>query len=409
MISDDGRKWFHESRYGMFIHWGPYSVGARGEWLMNRERIGKEEYTRDYVDTWRAEKYDPSAWAELAKQSGMGYMVMTTRHHDGFALWDSKVNSWNAANFGPKRDLVAPYVDAVRKAGLKVGLYYSPGSWTHPDYPGPFYRCWPSKKDWRDEEARRRFIEFYRAELRELLTRYGKIDYLWFDGCVPGNMDGSETLPMVRELQPEMLFNNRLGQPFDIMSCEQRINPSPAGQDWEAIMTLNGNWGYHAGDTHWKSPADVVDMLLTCAQSAGNLLLNVGPRADGTVPEDSAKILRKAGEWILRNRESIAGSERHPFSWNNTARPITVKGNRVYLHFMNEAHGSFCWAETKNKLLAAWMLADGKPVQFRQKGDRIFLENLPSPLPDSPATTIVLELDGKPEALTTLTTFWIPG
>ncbi|MFA6291496.1 MAG: alpha-L-fucosidase, partial [Victivallales bacterium] len=235
-----------------------------------------------------------------------------------------------------------------------------------------------------------------------------KIDYLWFDGCIPENIEGDETLKMVKELQPDILVNNRLGKPFDIKCSEQTINPAKAGQDWEACMTLNANWGYHAGDSRWKSPADVIDMLLTCAQSSGNLLLNIGPKADGSVPKESVKILKKAGEWVTRNRESIVNSERHPFSWNCTARPITAKGNRVYLHFINDPCGSFCWAEVKNKVLSASLLTDGTPLAFRQEGDRLFLDNLPLPLPDSPATTVVLELDGKPEALTKQTTFWIP-
>ena len=402
------KAWFNESRFGMFIHWGAYSVAGRGEWIMNRERIGKEEYTQKYVDNWHAEKYDPAGWAALAKESGMGYMVLTTRHHDGFALWDSKVNAWNAARLGPKRDLVAQYVDAVRKAGLKVGLYYSPAAGSHPDYPGAFFRDWPGEKDWRDEASRQRFIEYYRSEIRELMTGYGRIDYLWFDGCIPENIDGDETLKMVKELQPDILVNNRLGKPFDIKCSEQTINPAAAGQDWEACMTLNGNWGYHAGDMRWKSPADVIDMLLTCAQSAGNLLLNIGPEADGTVPENSVRILREAGNWIRRHRECIANSERHPFSWNCTARPITAKGNNVYLHFINDPCGIFCWAEVKNKVLSASLLKDGAPVEFRQEDNRLFLENITSPMPDSPASTVVLKLDGKPETLTRQTTFWIP-
>lgn len=400
--------WFNESRFGMFIHWGAYSVAGGGEWIMNRECIGKDEYSAKYVENWHAEKYNPEDWVALAKDCGMGYLVLTTRHHDGFALWDSKVNDWNAAKSGPKRDLLVPYVEAIRNAGLKLGFYYSPASWTHTDYPGPFFRDWPGENDWKDENARQRFIQYYRSELRELLTNYGKIDYLWFDGCIPENIDGDETIKMVRELQPEILINNRLGRPFDIKCSEQTINPAAAGQDWEACLTLNNNWGYHAGDSRWKSATEVVDMLLTCAQSAGNLLINIGPKGDGTIPEESVKILREAGDWVKRNWESISNSERSPFSWNCTARPITTRGNKVYLHFINDPCGEFCWAEIANKALSANLLCNGKPVDFRQEGARIFFENLPTPLPDSPATTVVLEVEGIPEAFTKQTTFWIP-
>ncbi len=409
MDSNGFRQWFDEARFGMFIHWGPYAAAARGEWVMNRERIPVEEYTERYVKPWHAENYNPAEWARLAKEAGMGYVVLTTRHHDGFSLWDSKLSDFNAVKLGPRHDLLVPYVDVLRAAGLKVGFYYSPASWTHPDYPGPFFRDWPSEKDWANEAARRRFIDFYRGQLEELLTGYGKIDYLWFDGCIPGNIDGDETLTMVRKWQPEILVNNRLGKPFDIQCSEQAIHPAPPGQQWEACMTLNDNWGYHAGDHNWKQPYHVVDMLLTCAEKAGNLLLNIGPRADGSVPEESVRILREAGSWLKRNRAAVSCSERHPFSWNNTARPITVRGNRVYLHFMKEPNGSFCWAELKNKVVSARLLADGRPVAFQQEGNRLFLKDLPTPLPDTPATTVELELDGAPEAVTAQTSFWIPG
>ncbi len=401
--------WFNECRYGMFIHWGPYSVAARGEWVMNRERIPKEEYTSRFVNRWHAEHYNPESWVELAQASAMGYMVLTTRHHDGFALWDSKINPWNAARLGPRRDLVAEYVEACRKAGMKIGFYYSPASWTHPDYPGPFFRDWPGPQDWPGEEARQRFIAYYREELQELLTRYGKIDYLWFDGCIPANIDGEETLKMVKALQPHILVNNRLGEPFDIQCCEQAIKPAAPGQDWEACMTLNGNWGYHAGDCHWKTPRSVIHMLLTCAAKAGNLLLNVGPRPDGTIPEASARILKEAGAWIARNRESITHSQRHPFSWNCTAGAITMRGNRIYLHFTNQPGGEFCWAELRNRVIRARFLCTGESIRFDQRGERLFLLDLPNPLPDSPVTTVVLEVEGQPEAITSQTTFWIPG
>ena len=406
---NDSKSWFEEARYGMFIHWGPYSVAARGEWAMNRERISAEEYTALYVEKWRAENYNPTEWAQLAKDAGMGYVVLTTRHHDGFALWDSKVTDFNAAKLGPQRDLLLPYVEAMRAAGLKVGFYYSPASWPHPDYPGPFFRDWPSEQDWPSEEARQRFIQYYRSELKELLTGYGKIDYLWFDGGVPRNLDGEKTLAMVREWQPGILVNDRLGKPFDVQTCEQGIHPAQPGQAWEACMTLNDNWGYHDGDSNWKQPYQVVEMLLRCAENGGNLLLNIGPKADGSVPEEMGRILREAGAWIQRNRAAVAGSERHPFSWNMTARPITAKGSLVYLHFFKDPNGSFCWAEAKNRLLSARLLADGRPVSFTQEADRIFLNDLPTPMPDAPTTTIVLQFEGELEAVTPQTCGWIPG
>ncbi len=393
----------------MFVHWGPYAVAGRGEWIMNRERIPKDEYAEKYINNWHAEQYQPEKWCQLAKDAGMGYIVLTTRHHDGFSLWNTKTDDFNSVKMGPKQDLLKPFVEAARAAGLKTGLYYSPASWTHPDYPSAFFRDWPSENDWSDENARKRFIKYYQEQIEELITNYGKIDYLWFDGCIPENIDGDETISMIKNIQPDILVNNRLGAPFDIQCCEQAITPATAGQAWEACMTLNDNWGYHAGDNNWKNPIDVINMLLTCAEGEGNLLLNIGPYADGGIPDESANILREAGAWIKKNKISISNSERHPFSWNYTARPITVRGNKVYLHFLKDPGGEFCWSEAKNKILSAKFVCNDNPVPFHQEGDRLFLIDLPQPLPDDLCTTIELTLDGTPEAITEQTSFWIPG
>ncbi len=398
-------KWFNEARYGMFIHFGPYSGAGRGEWIMNRELIPREEYQTLYAERFLAERYDPAYWARKAKDWGMGYMILTSRHHDGFALWDSSVNSFNSVKMGPKRDLLALYVDAVRQAGLKVGVYYSPANWSHPDYPGAFFRDWPGEDDWRDEASRRRFIDYYRAELKELLTRYGKIDYLWFDGCIPWNLDGAETIEMLKGWQPGIVINDRLGKPYDIKVCEQTINPPAQDCDWEACLTLNDNWGFHAGDECWKTPGEVIRMLLACAEKGGNLVLNIGPEADGSIPECSIAILDEAGKWLALHREAVTESERHPFSWNCTARPITMRGNRVYLHCLHDFSGEFCWAELKNKALKAYLLHDGSEVTFRQEGERIFFDR---PAHAKVPFSIVLESDGPPEALRAQTTFWIP-
>lgn len=401
--------WFNEARYGLFIHWGAYSVAARGEWVRNRERIPQEEYSRLYAENFRAENYDPAAWAALAKEAGVGYVVLTTRHHDGFALWPTRQGEFHAGKIGPKRDLVGPFVEAVRAAGLKVGLYYSPADWSHPDYPGPFFRDWPNEKDWASPEARERFIAYYRAQLVELMSDYGKIDYLWFDGCIPDDLQRREVNEELLRLQPQLLINERNGPPSHVKVSEQAIRaPKDKTALWEACMTLNDNWGWHAGDHHWKNAYEVVKMLCETAKDGGNLLLNVGPKPDGTIPAESVRILREAGEWLRRNREAIVNSERCPFSWNNWGR-ITVKGSRLYLHIRNGTGPELCWAELKNKVLSARWLRDGAPVAFEQTGERLFLRGLPVPLPDPLANTLVLEVEGKPEALTAQTSFWIPG
>lgn len=398
--------WFHKARYGMFVHWGPYAVGARDEWVMNRERIPKEEYAAHFVSNWHAESFDPAAWAALAVEGGMKYVVLTARHHDGFALWDTATTDWNAVRQGPRRDLVAPFVEAVRAAGLRVGLYYSFADWTHPDYPDAFARDWPQA--WASEDAREHFIAFTRAQLRELLTHYGRIDVLWYDGCFPAPTGGDETNAMVRALQPDILINNRNGGAWDFHCCEQTIRPAEPGVPWEACMTLNGNWGFHAGDHDWKPASAIVSLLCETAGSAGNLLLNVGPRGDGSIPAPCADTIRAAGRWLARNEEAIRGSERHPFAWINSGK-ITARGNMVYVHFFHRPGGEFCIAEIANRVMSARWLDGGAPVAFEQRIDgRIFLKSLPDPLPDPAGATIVFELDGPPRALRERTTFWIP-
>ncbi len=390
----------------MFVHWGPYAVAGRGEWVMNRERIPFEEYRRKYAENFRAEQYAPAAWATFAAECGMKYVVLTTRHHDGFALWDTDTTEFNAARLGPGRDLVAPFVEAVRSAGLKVGLYFSVADWTHPDYPAAFARDWPVSEDWESDAARKRFIAYYQAQLEELMTRYGTIDILWYDGCIPGPLDGQVANQRVRELQPDILINERNGDPFDFRVSEQSLKDKPG--PWESALTLNDNWGYHATDENWKGPADVVKMLITARSKAGNLLLNVGPRLDGTIPEPSLNILRSAGDWLGRNREFMDTTDRSPFAWNNISL-TTVRGNTVYLHLTKDPRGEYCFAELANKVLSARMVDGGAPVAFEQLDDgRLFLKNLPTPLPDPLVTTIALELDGPPKPLTEQKTFWIP-
>lgn len=395
-------QWFNEARYGMFVHWGPYAAAGRGEWVMNRERIAPDEYLQACVQNFTAERYDPRRWVELARAAGMKYVILTSRHHDGFCLWDSDTTDYNAVKHGPGRDLVGPFIDAARDGGLRVGLYYSVADWRHPDYPTAYARDWP--KQWHDEGARRRFVQYYQAQLEELLTRYGPIDILWYDGCIPGPLDGGRVNRRVKELQPDILINERNGEPFDYRVAEQTINPKDG--PWEACMTLNDNWGYHAGDHNWKTPRDVIRMLVSTAAAGGNLLLNVGPRADGTIPEPSVQVLTEAGQWLARNREFLPCSDRSPFSWNHCG-VLTTKGDCVYVHLFHSPGRQFRLAEIANRVLRARRLDDGREVPFEQRDRYLLLKDLPCPL-DGIATSIALDCDGPPEPVTPRGTFWIP-
>ena len=402
---DPRTEWFEKARYGMFVHWGAYSAGKRGEWVMNRERISKEEYIEKFVSKFTASDYDPVKWAKFAKKCGFGYIVLTTRHHDGFALWDSEVNEFNAVNYGPKRDLIKPYVEALRAEGIRVGFYYSPASWTHPDYPGSQFRDWPGEDDWADARARQRFIAYYRTELRELLTNYGKVDYLWFDGCIPENIGGDETIKMLRTWQPDMIINSRLGAPFDVKTCEQTINPAAGNQLWEACMTLNDTWGYVDKDNDWKTPYQVVSLLLKCAASCGNLLINVGPDEAGNIPEMCGNIFSEVSKWLDKNREVLLTDTRSPFSWSSMVRFPGVSGNTVYLPLRFDCT-EICWGELKNRALKVRQVDTGKELEFEQQGNRLFIRGIEC---SSIWTVLAVEVEGTPEASTEQTTFWIPN
>jgi alpha-L-fucosidase len=330
------KSWFDEARFGMFIHWGLYSILARGEWVMFREKIPAEKYNK-LIEEFNPVDFSPVSWAKLAKKAGAKYMVLTTRHHDGFCLYDSKVNSFNSMNSPAKRDFVAEYVEACREAGLRVGLYHSLMSWQHS---GMFAGPMVDPAGW--EEMVDESIE----QVRELLTNYGKIDELWYDGSfVPRIHDSAkiayywrsrELNAMVRKLQPDILINNRSGLPEDFITPEQKVSPPPRGQRWEACMTINQSWGYNKTDHNFKSTQDIVQCLGRCARYGGNLLLNVGPLPDGSVQPECVEILSSVGEWLGNNGDAIYGSERSRYSEaEHAAGPVTCKGNKVYVHVSN--------------------------------------------------------------------------
>lgn len=398
--------WFDRARYGLFIHWGPYSVAGRGEWIMNRERIPLSTYRDRYMKRFYAERFDPAAWAQLAREAGMGYVVLTARHHDGFCLWRTETTKYNATRLGPRQDLVAEYVHAVRSAGLKVGLYYSVADWSHPDYPDAYCRDWPDR--WPAARRRRRFVEHYTRQLEELMSQYGPIDLLWYDGCIPQPTGGRRVNERLKQLQPNLLITNRNGEPWDIHCCEQAIRPPKPGVRWEACMTLNESWGYNAGDAHWKTPHQVIRLLTETAASGGNLLLNVGPRADGTVPEKSADVLRRVGTWLRQNGEFLPNSSRSPFTWQLWGR-ITTRGNCIYLHLLNHPGSELCVADIKNRVVRAWHVATGRAVAFRQQRERLLLRQLPGPQDADDVVTIALEVTGRPQTRSPQTSFWIPG
>ncbi len=379
--SESKLKWFNEARFGLFIHWGLYAIPARGEWVMNRELIPPEEYNK-LADQFNPEKFDAMEWAKLAKQAGAKYMVLTARHHDGFCLFDSKVNDFNSVKTAAKRDFVAEYVDACRAIGLKVGIYYSIASWQWPAiHTGPFA----------DPEGWKSLVDDTHAQLEELMSNYGKIDILWYDGAfIPGIMDDStqtkhwrsaELNQMVRRHQPDILINDRSGFPEDISTPEQTIAPPAAGRTWEACMTMNQSWGYKAADKDFKSVQEIIQCLVRCARFGGNLLLNVGPKADGTIQSEFVERLQQVGEWMKINGEAIYNSRRTPYTEaEHVSGPVTSADHKIYFHLFDLTSDTIridgvtqierAYILGNKKLLKSTSFADtGVDVEINEKTD----------------------------------------
>ena len=390
MAMAEHMRWWLDARYGMFIHWGLYAIPARGEWVMYQEHIPHEEYA-PLASQFNPKRYDPDAWVRLAKEAGMRYMVLTSRHHDGFSLFDSAFSDFTAPKTAAGRDLLREYVEACHRGGMPVGFYYSLLDWRYPAYfRGP-------KKD---PEGWATLVDYMHAQVRELCTNYGKLDILWYDGGWPYTAEDwrSEALnAMVRQLQPGIIINNRAQLPADFDTPEQHVVASAPGRPWEACMTLNGSWGYNEADTDWKTPKQVIETLVRCASGGGNLLLNIGPKADGTVPPESERILRQVGDWLKTNGASIYGTDRSPF-FTSTGM-TTLKGNTVFVHVLRWPGRQLTIPRILNQVRSVHMLHNGESVVFEQRGDRVILDKLPARAPDALDTVIVLELEGAPRAL----------
>ena len=392
---DRRMRWWREARFGMFVHWGLYAQLGRHEWVMNRERIPVTEYEK-LADTWQVKDRPARAWAALAKQLGMKYMVMTTKHHEGFCLWDTAQTNYNAVKRGPGRDLVREYVEACREFGLKVGFYYSLMDWHHPD--GALCAT--------DEAARRRFLDFTQGCVRELVSNYGKIDILWYDVSWPLRSpelwESAKMNAMVRAIQPEIIINNRSQLPEDFGTPEEHVTAEGEGRDWEACMTFNGSWGYmpSAPAEDWRTVREVLHMLRTAAAGQGNLLLNIGPKPDGSVPEEAAERLAPVGRWLARNGEAVYGlvdRAQGRMEWMPTGA-WTIKGSTAYYWCSRWPGSELAIGGLQVQVLKASLLAGGQPVTFEQSEDRLVLKGLPAqnPDPDAGVTVFKLECDGAP-------------
>ncbi len=380
-------QWWREAKFGMFIHWGLYSVLGRHEWAMEEEGIPVAEYEL-LAQQFKPQPQAARAWAKLAKRAGMKYMVMTSKHHEGFCHFDSKLTNYTSPKQGPGRDLAMEYLEAARGEGLHCGFYYSLMDWHHPDGA----RCAT------DEQARRRFVDYIHGQIRELCTNYGKIDILWYDVAWPLDAQGWESQKMnemVLKLQPDILVNNRNLLAGDFGTPEQRIVAEKAGRDWEACMTMNDSWGYQKADDDWKSPKDIVRNLITCARDGGNYLLNIGPKPDGSIPEQSERILNSVAKWMEKNSQTIYGAERCQVHSSELAN-FTRKGNTLYIHVHFWPGETVSIGGLTAKVKSAKLFASGTPVQFKQEQFRIEFNGMPVDAPDDPVTVIAVECESEP-------------
>ncbi|QMU98004.1 alpha-L-fucosidase [Microbacterium esteraromaticum] len=370
------QQWFDDARFGMFVHFGAYSVAARHEWVQNYERLTDDEY-RPYIDHFDPDRFDALAIARRAKATGMGYVVLTAKHHDGFCLFDSALTDFTS-QMVCGRDLVREHVEAARAEGLRVGIYYSVIDWHHPDFTVDWNH--PRRDDENASDLNRgrdmaRYRDYLHGQVRELLTRYGRIDYLFFDwtypeardgwqGKGPQDWDAEALLALCRELQPEMLVNDRLGIPADFVTPEQYQPTSPLvdetgeRQIWEACQTLNGSWGYHRDNTDQKSATLLVQMLADSVSMDGNMLLNIGPDGRGAIAPRDGRTLDEIGDWMLLHRDAIIGAG-HADLRPPREGVYTRRGDRLYLHLFSWPLGFVHLPDLAGRVSFARLLNDG--------------------------------------------------
>ncbi|HJD25759.1 MAG TPA: alpha-L-fucosidase [Candidatus Blautia intestinipullorum] len=418
-------EWYLDARFGMFIHWGLYSIPARGEWLRSEEEITKEDYMK-YFEEFNPSDYDPKAWARAAKEAGMKYVVLTAKHHDGFCLYDSQYTDFKSTNTKLGRDIVKDFVEAVREEGLKVGLYFTIIDWYHDDYPHYGDKFHPMRKNPEFKNEGRDFdnyLTYMHNQIREICTNYGKIDLLWFDFSYD-DMRGekwkaTELMSMVRSLQPDVIIDNRLecsGEglgslaacdptPYhgDFVTPEKMIPPNGIqdvqGNDiaWEACVTMNNNWGFCAVDHFFKPASMLIKKLVECVSKGGNMILNVGPDARGNIPEESMNILKGIGAWMNKNGKSIYGCGKTQMPKPDYGR-VTGKGNHLYFHLFENTIGPVpLLGVPKDKVKGIRYLATGAEVPVSTSWvhsdypDIVFADLGPDPiLPDQ--TDTVLEV-----------------
>ncbi|MBM3859214.1 MAG: hypothetical protein FJ395_06140 [Verrucomicrobia bacterium] len=402
--------WWRDAKFGMFIHWGVYAVPAGtyrgeqipriGEWIMLNAKIPVAEY-RAFARQFNPVKYDPNAWAALAKEAGMKYIVITAKHHDGFALFPSDVTDWDIANATPYgKDLIGPLAKASRRQGLKFGTYYSQAQdWTHP---GGAKSRHKEGEGW-DEAHKGSFDDYLRTiaipQTREILTRI-KPDILWWDTPAWMTTERAKPLHDLIALRPGLITNNRLGGDFkgDTETPEQHIPATGfKDRDWETCMTMNDTWGYKSYDQNWKSTEVLIRNLVDIVSKGGNYLLNVGPTAEGEIPAPSIQRLKEIGAWMKRNGESIYGTTASPFArltWGRCTKKIGRSGGTLYLHVFDwPSDGQLVVPGLRNRVTSARLLATKAKLNAAANNGDVAL-TVPAQAPDAHVSVIELRYSG---------------
>jgi alpha-L-fucosidase len=404
-------KWWTDARFGMFIHWGLYALPARHEWVKKYERITNEDYQK-YFDSFNPDLYNPREWARMAKQAGMKYAVITSKHHEGFCLFDSKFTDYKATNTPARRDLLRDWVDAFRGEGLRIGFYYSLIDWHHPNY--TIDRNHPQSANTEEEYAKlnqNRDMNIYRQylkdQVRELLINYGKIDVIWLDFSFPGSKhgkgrkdwDSENLLKMVRELQPQIIVNDRLDLMdvpggWDFRTPEQFKPREWVKMDgkrvpWETCQTFSGSWGYYRDEMTWKNIKQLLVLLIESVSKGGNLLLNVGPTARGTFDYRAQERLKDIGEWMRVNGPSIYGCTQAPDEFMAPEHSLITynpQTRRLYIHLLDWPLGQIVLEGYADKVKYAHLLHDASEVKMSIRKDTTWINDA------SKASDLVLRL-----------------
>jgi len=403
LSKEERLEWFKDAKLGIFIHWGIYAVNGIDEsWSFHNGYISYEDYLKQ-LDGFTAKNYHPEQWAKLIKESGAKYTVITAKHHDGVALWNTKYSDLNVLKKAvAKKDLITPFVNAVRKEHLKVGLYYSLLDWSHPDYPN-FLK---DKKRYEEDDKRwAAFTTFNFGQIEEL-THYNP-DLYWFDGDWEQSAEkwkAKEIRELLLKQTPTTIINSRLQGYGDYATPEQGVPIiKPDSNYWELCMTMNDSWGYQPNDTNYKSVNQLIRILVDCISMGGNLLLDIGPKADGTIPQEQIDILKGIGRWANKHKSAIYGTRAGiPFGHFNGYTALSKDKTILYLYVDNKPNGPLLIKGLKNKVNRAWVVGNGTKLATKVIGKQYWSDvpgllyiDLPENVQDKDVTVVAIQLDGE--------------